>query len=399
MADDLSLATGFELTVQELRARQNAKWCGKGPNLLPAPVAEMDFSVAPAIQDAICRIVDQQDYGYPKRVGFGRPEQSMTAAFADRMQRLYGWTIDSADVVPLADLVQATFAAFMAFSEEGDGIILQVPAYTPFFDAIHDTGRTLLSLPMIPVDGRHEMDMDQLAALASKARILTICNPQNPTGRVLTRAELEAIGAIAVAHDLVIVSDEIHAELTFDGHRHIPISSLSPEIAARTVTLNSPTKSFNIPGLRSAVMHFGSAELKERFLHRFPKKVLGQVSAIGMDATVAAWDGRSDLWLDDVRAHLGRMRTRLSDFLAAEMPEIRMLPSEGTYLAWLDCSALGLNVPAAQFFEEKAAVGLSGGEGFAPDAQAFVRLNFATSQPILDEILSRMAGAVRTLRN
>jgi cystathionine beta-lyase len=384
------------LPVETLSARRNVKWSQYEPDVLPSFVAEMDFAVAEPIQRAIERIVREQDYGYPKRKGFERPENEMAAAYARRVERLYGWAIDPADVFPVADLVQATFAIVQAFSEEGDGVILQVPAYSPFFEAIRATRRRVVEHRMRDEGTRYGLDMDELAKLAKTARVLTICNPQNPTGRVFTRAELEAMARIAIENDLVIMADEIHSDLVYPGSRHIPIASLGPEVAARTITTNSPTKGFNIPGLRCAVMHFGGAALKERFTKRIARKTLGQVNVFGMDAAVAAWT-EGQPWLDGVVAHLERARDRVMAVLAKEMPAIRCHAPEASYLAWLDCRGLNLNTTAGSFFLENARVGFSAGEGFGSDGEQFVRLNFATSNAILEQILERMAGATRRL--
>ena len=281
-------------------------------------------------------------------------------------------------------------------SEPGDGVILQLPAYPPFHDAIHSTGRHLVPLAMRDDGTRYVMDLAELERLAAvpSTRMILLCNPQNPTGRVFERAELEAIGRVAIANDLIILSDEIHADLTYDGARHIPIASLSPEIAARTITINSPTKSFNIPGLRCGVMYFGSADLRDRFHRRVPRKVLGSPGITGIDATVAAWNAGQP-WLDEVLAHLQAMRNRVFDTLAREVPAISFRKPEATYLGWLNCSQLPIAGTAFDFFHDRAKIGFSAGETFDPTAAKFVRFNFATSERIMDRILERMIAAVR----
>jgi cystathionine beta-lyase len=191
-----------------------------------------------------------------------------------------------------------------------------------------------------------------------------------------------------------VISDEIHSDLVFPGQQHIPFASLSPEIAARTVTLNSATKSFNIPGLRCAIMAFGSDELQRRFHKRIPFRVTGQGSIVGIDATIAAWN-EGQPWLDAVMDHLLKARNRVKEVLSAQAPEIDFYAPEATYLTWLDCSKLRLSTSAFQFFLDHARVGLSAGETFDPACSQFVRLNFGTSMPILDEILDRMVTATR----
>lgn len=384
----------FELSQQALRARRNGKWNQYGPEVLPAFVAEMDFTIAKPIQSAIERIVREKDYGYPMRDG-ERAERAAAKAFVNRMKSRYGWQVSPDLVLPMADLVQGTCAAIVAFSDPGDGVILQTPNYPPFREVIATTERKLLPLPMRDVGDRHAFDMDELKSLVTKdTSIFVLCNPQNPTGRVFSRDELLALGRFVVEHDLIVISDEIHSDLVFPGQQHIPFASLSPEIAARTVTLNSATKSFNIPGLRCAIMAFGSEELQRRFHKRIPFRVTGQGSIVGIDATIAAWN-EGQPWLDAVMDHLLKARNRVKEVLSVEVPEIDFYAPEATYLTWLDCSKLRLSTSAFQFFLDHARVGLSAGETFDPGCPQFVRLNFGTSMPILDEILDRMVTATR----
>ena len=401
---DMNQATGklitgvetidFELDRSALQARRNAKWNQYEPDVLPAFVAEMDFAVAAPIRAAIERIVRDGDYGYPQRDG-KRADAAVAAAFAGRMKALYDWDVSPELALPISDLVQGTFAPILAFSDPGDGVILQTPNYPPFREAITTTERRLISLPMRDDGARHVFDLGELAPAACKdARIFVLCNPQNPTGRVFGRDELVAIARFAIEHDLIVVSDEIHSDLVYAGHRHIPFASLGPEIAARTVTLNSATKSFNIPGLRCAVLAFGSDKLRSRFHKRIPSRLLGGCNIIGVDATVAAWTA-SQPWLDAVMAHLTKARDLVTQVLRTEVPDVRFHVPEATYLAWLDCRAIKQTGSAFQFFLDRARIACSAGETFDPDCAGFVRLNFATSMPILQEILDRFVRAVK----
>jgi cystathionine beta-lyase len=384
----------FELTQPALQARRNSKWNQYDPDVLPAFVADMDFSVAAPIQTAIERIVRDRDYGYPLRDG-QKADRTVANAFAQRMKSRYGWELSPDLVMPVADLVQGTYAPILAFSDPGDGIVLQIPNYPPFRDAISTTERKLLPLPMRDEGTRYAFDLAELEALVDKqTRIFVLCNPQNPTGRAFSREELLALGQFAIEHDLIVISDEIHSDLVYPGQQHIPFASLGADIAARTVTLNSATKSFNIPGLRCALIAFGTEELRQRFHKRIPFKLTGQGNIIGVDATVAAWN-ECQPWLDAVMKHLLKARNRVKDVLAAEAPEIHFHAPEATYLAWLDCSKLRLSTSAFRFFLDNARIGFSAGETFDPNCAQFVRLNFATSIPILDKILDRMIVATR----
>jgi cysteine-S-conjugate beta-lyase len=383
----------FEMSHAALQARRNAKWSQYDADVLPAFVAEMDFSVAAPIQAAISRIVHEGDYGYPLRDG-KRIDAAVASAFAVRMKSLYGWDVATDLVMPVSNLVQATYAPLMAFSDPGDGVILQTPNYPPFREAITSTDRRLIALPMRDNGTRYAFDLAELKTAGKDARIFILCNPQNPTGRVFSRDELLAIARFAIDHDLIVISDEIHSDLVYPGHQHIPFASLGPEIAARTVTLNSATKSFNIPGLRCAVIAFGSEELRGRFHKRIPYKLLGQCNIIGVDATVAAWT-ESQAWLDAVMAHLAEARELLRQVLAAEAPAVHFHAPEATYLAWLDCSRVKQSSTAFQFFLDHARIGFSAGESFDPDCAQFVRFNFATSMPILEEILDRFVSTIK----
>ena len=392
VASDLS----FELPESLLRARRSLKWSRYPDGIIPAWVAEMDFAIARPIQASIEKIAVEQDYGYPSRAGFDSFDDAVSLAFAQRMNALYGWDVASEQVLPVTEIVQAATMAVLAFTEPDEGIVLQLPSYPPFRDLIAKTGRTLITHPFVDTGSDHVLDQKMLAGFAgTNARLLLLCNPHNPTGRALSRDELEAIGAFAVENDAIIVSDEIHADLVFAPAVHVPIATLSPEVAARTVTITSPTKAFNLPGIRCGVMHFGSPALLERFYQRFPRSSVAPLSAFGVDAAVAAWRD-SDEWLKHAMDYLDMSRRKVCEAVARDMPGIRCYLPEATYLAWLDCTELELGEPAFELFY-RASVATSPGESFGADYGSFVRLNFACSHAILDKMLDRMSSAVRAL--
>jgi cystathionine beta-lyase len=358
-------------------------------DVLPSFVAEMDFKVAPAIQDTIRDLVEREDYGYGQLTD---PNQ-LAGAFASWMQVRHGWQPDPAPTLALTDVVQGLVAAILTFSEKGDGVVAQTPVYPPFLKSIEWTGRRLVDNPMLDDGTRFVVDLEGLERAAANAAMIFVCNPQNPTGRVLERAELEGIASIAAARDLIIVADEIHADLVYPGRKHVPMETIEAA-KARTVTLTSATKSFNIPGLRTAIAHFGTPELKMRFDTRFPEHLLGAPSRMGIAATIAAWrDGQS--WLDDVMVYLDGNRVRVAQWAKAHRLGHHM--PEATYLAWLDCRALSLNegVSPQQHFLEAARVALSHGADFGEAGSGYVRLNFATSAGTLDDILARLGDALK----
>jgi cystathionine beta-lyase len=355
-------------------------------------VADMDFGAAPAVQSAIERLGRDQDYGYADRAG-DAAERAVAVAFSRHERELYGWEPDPDLVLPLPDLVQAVVASMLAFTEPADGVLLQLPAYPPFITSIQGSGRRLLANAMVDDGSTWRLDLDRLESDARSARMLMVCNPQNPTGRVFSRAELVALGRIALEHDLVIVCDEVHSELIYPGSEHIPMALVSPEIAERTVTITSATKAFNIAGLRCAVMHFGSSGLLDRFRLRIPEGLLGHLSIFGIDATIAAWtEGR--MWLDGILVQLASNRARLGEFIGNCPREIRWRQPQATYLAWLDMSTLRLEPTPWQFLLESARVATTAGIEFGPDYDDFVRLNFATTPEIFEEIIGRIDAAV-----
>ena len=384
----------FELTTEQMRATRRNKWHRYSDDVLPAWVADMDLAVAEPVQRAMRRLVDQMDYGYGLRVG----EETLAAAFAERMATRFNWQVDPSRVQATAELIQVLFSCTMAFTDPGDGVVVQPPIYPPFLMAIEQTGRRQVDNPLLDTGSRFEMDVDNLREVVDgRTKMIYFCNPHNPTGRVFERAELEALAEVVLERDLLVISDEIHADLIYDGKQHIPFETLGPEIAARTITTTSATKSFNIAGLRTALMYFGSDQLRERFYQRIPERLLGQVNIPGIDATVAGWR-HGQPWLDEVMQLLAENRERVYRFLASELPEIKSHKPEGTYLAWLDCRALNLQPSPYAYFLEQGKLGFNDGNEFGLNGPTCVRLNFGTSQAILEEVLGRLASAVREAR-
>lgn len=387
-------ATGSPVTtfsIPELRAQRGAKWHRYTADVLPAWVADMDFPVAPPIQRALERIVEQRDYGYALR----EREDTVAAAFCDRMRRRFGWSPDPDLVVEVSDLVQGLFACVVAFSEPGEGVVLQTPIYPPFLMAVDETGRRRVENPLRDTGERYDLDVERLRqSIDATTRILLVCNPHNPSGRVFTRGELEALGMLAVEHDLIIVCDEIHADLLHIRRSHLPMATLDPRIAERVVTLTSATKSFNIPALRCGVLHFGSESLLDRFLAAIPRRLLGHPGHTGVDATVAAWR-EAQPWLDQVLEVLRANRDRVDRWVERQ-PRVGWYPPEATYLAWLDLTALRLSPTPQEWLLEEARVALNPGLSFGAPGAGFVRLNFGTSPEILERVLERLSEALST---
>jgi cystathionine beta-lyase len=365
------------------------KWAVTEPDVLPGWVADMDFPVPVAVREAIVRRVDA-DLGYPiwTDSGAGMP---LPEAFTERMARRYGFTPDPAFVREFTDVNQALQVILHVATRPGDPVAMHVPAYPPFLETLASMDRRLVPIPMVETAGGWGFDADRLATDIARhgCRVLLLVNPHNPTGRAFRRDELLGLAEIALAHDLLVISDEIHADLVYAPGTHIPFASLGAEIAERTVTVTSATKAFNLAGIRCAIAHIGPSAVREAIAAQ-PKFLFGEVGVIGVVATLTAWRECDD-WLAEVTALLDRNRRRVIETLP---PGVTARLPEATYLAWLDCRALGIGPDPVKFFHERAGVLLSGGPPFGPGGDGFARLNFATSGPILDEILARMRAAV-----
>lgn len=375
--------------LARLRATRGEKWQIYPRDVLPFWVADMDFPVAEPIRELLHETWERSDVGYPVNPGLG----NLRGVFAARMLERFGWRVDPGRVEVITDVVQGMYVALLTLTPEGSGVVVQPPVYPPVLGAVTNTGRRIVTNELVDAGSGYEIDFERLRAdLDPGTRALMLCNPQNPTGRVLAREELERLAELALERDLLIVSDEIWADVVYAPRTHVPIAALGREVEARTVTLMSATKAFNIAGLRCSVAHFGSASLHERF-RALPHAVLGGLGTLGLAATELAWTSCQP-WLDQVLATLDENRTVLADFVRAELPDVRYRAPEGTYLAWLDCRALELGRDPCEFFLDEARVALSSGRAFGVGGEGFTRLNFATSREILNEGLERMAKAL-----
>jgi cystathionine beta-lyase len=295
-------------------------------------------------------------------------------------------------------IVPALNYCVRAFTKPGDGVIIQTPVYFPFTNAVENNGRRVVRNPLRFDGRRYTMDLDDLRTkIDAPGQMLILCTPHNPVGRVWTREELEALGRLAVERDLLVISDEIHHDLVYRGHRHHILASLSPELAQQTITCIAPSKTFNIPGLSTAAVVSSNPDLLKKFEDEAERAgfELGQVFGIvGFEAAYA----HGEDWLDELLPYLEANVDFMEKFLEERVPGVHLIRPEGTYLALLDCRGLGLE-PAAlnDFFLKKARVYFSDGTTFGRELEGFVRINFGCPSALLKEALERIELAVRSL--
>ncbi|HVA92392.1 MAG TPA: aminotransferase class I/II-fold pyridoxal phosphate-dependent enzyme [Chloroflexota bacterium] len=387
MEIETEAASGFDdLSLPKLCERRSEKWTTYPPDVLPAFVAEMDFALAEPIQRALIEAITRGDTGYASPMG-------LAEAFAGFAHARFNWLVHPERVFLVPDVMVGVAEVLRLTTEPGSGIVINTPGYPPFFPTIPEYGRRVVEAPLARSSRGWELDFDGLEqAFKSGARAYLLCNPHNPTGRVFSRGDLKRIATLAARYGVVVVSDENHAPLTLAGAVHTPFVSLGEEAAGNAATVISAAKGWNLAGLKCAVVVAGSEAIRGRLL-TLPTEVRSRAGHLGVLAAIAAYrDGGP--WLRGLLAHLDRNRTLLGQLLAEHLPAVSYVPPEASYLAWLDCTKLGLGDDPAARFLERGRVALSRGLDFGPNGAEFVRLNMGTSRGLLQEAVARMAEAV-----
>ncbi len=386
MTADPSLDLVRDLSDDEARRALVLKWGSVGPAELPAWVAEMDYAVAPVVLEAVQHAVAQSMTGYPRLGGGG----DLGKAYAGFARRHFGQDVDPEQVLPVSDVTAGIRLALDVLSEQAP-VVLPTPAYPPQLQVAGVTGRELVPVPLDPDATDAALDLEGIdRALGAGARTVLLTQPQNPLGRVYRRSELEGLRDVVTQHGARVISDEIHAPLVLPGAEHVPYLSI-PGTGGHAVSVVAASKAFNVAGLRCGQL-VTADEATFAALLDVPEVRNDSWSPLGVVAAVAAYE-KGDAWLAALVARLDRLRSLLADLLAAELPEARMRPLEATYLAWLDLRAYGHEQPAA-VVRERSAVVLSAGQEYQPGLPGHVRLNIATSEARLTEIVRRMGAAL-----
>ena len=356
--------------------------------VIPMWIADMDFAAPLAVTRALAERAAHPVYGYTQY------PDSLYGSLIDWLRRRHGWEIKREWIMMCPGVVPSLHAAIMAFTELDESVIVQPPVYFPFFSAVKNTGRTLLQNPLRIENGHYVIDFDHLEQCAAQARILLLCSPHNPVGRVWHKPELQRLLQIAEKYDLLILSDEIHADLVYPGNKHTTLATLA-ENPAYVLTAIAPSKTFNIPGLNLSTLIVSDPKHRAAITQVLDRMHISASNPFSVVAFEAAYR-ESETWLDELLLYLRDTRDYVENYLAEHLPKIRLIKPEGTYLLWLDCRALDMNdAQLRHFFVQKAGVGMSPGTLFGEGGSGFMRMNIGAPRHTIVAALENIRNAKR----
>jgi cystathionine beta-lyase len=370
------------------RDTESIKWNYYEEDVLPMWIADMDFRSPEPVIEALHNRVSHGIFGY------GKVPDGLKEAIIAHVAKRHHCELAEEEISFISGVVTGFTHAIYSLTEPGDKVLIQTPVYRPILIGPESVGRQCLHNPLVlKSDGKYEIDFDDFEKkIASGVKLFLLCNPHNPVGRVFSRDELERMAEICLKNDVLICSDEIHCDLIYSGAHHTPISSLSPEVSDISVTYFAPSKTFNIAGFSTSVYVAKNPKMRKQ-LSESMRMLLGHPNILGLHAARAAYRDSQD-WLDEALNYMEANRDFLVSFVSEELPGVDMWCPEGTFLGWLDCRGLDIDQSPAEFFLEKAKVGLNDGADFGVDGTGFVRINFGCPRQILVEGLERIKSAV-----
>ena len=376
------------------RGTNSYKWdSAESEHVLPMWVADMDFRTVPAVVDALRRRVEHGIFGYT------RVPDSYYEAVTGWFARRHGWAIDREWIIYTSGVVPAISAVIKALSVPGDKVLVQTPVYNCFFSSIRNNGCEVVSSPLVFADNTYAVDYEDLERKAAdpKVKVMLLCNPHNPAGRVWRREELVRIGEICIRHGVTVVSDEIHCELVFPGHRYTPFASISEDFLRHSVTCISPSKAFNIAGLQIANIVCADADRRARIDRAINDNEVCDVNPFGVIATQAAYN-EGEAWLNQLVEYLHANYLYMRDFCREHLPEFPVTVLEGTYLVWMDCRKLGISSEELERrLVSEARLWLNAGTMYGAEGEGFMRWNIACPRNTLTEGLKRFSGFAGTI--
>lgn len=378
--------------VIDRRQSDSVKYSGEkcSDETIPMWIADTDFAAPVEIQEALMERARHPCYGYP----FADP--AFASAVAGWEKKRFGWDVEEEWVLYASGVLPCITFALEAFTSPGDGVLIQTPVYPPFHWLVENNGRKLVKNPMIQDEaGRYSIDYEDLERklAGEQVKLMLLCNPQNPTMRCFAEEELRRIGELCLKYHVLVAADEIHCDICYGGHRHIPFASLSEALAEITITLTNPSKTFNVAGLRAGAAIVPNRDLRVRLKEVFVSHKGDSRNLFGSAALIAAYT-KCDYYVDELVPYLEENCRLVKEFLEEHTPKIRMAQPEATYLIWLDCRDMGLEQETlCEFFEKKARVILNDGVTFGVEGRGFMRMNVACPRSVLLEALGRIREA------
>jgi cystathionine beta-lyase len=380
-------------SLSELATHRSEKWRAFPSDVIPLPVAEMDFPIATPIKELLHLMVEKSDLGYLGAI----PE--LGEAFSSFASKRWDWVVDPAKVRAATDVGVGVVEILRVFTVPGDGVLISSPVYQNFYTWMNETRVKCIDVPFIhhdavDISAQWQIDWQRIEeAYKSGIKIHLLCSPHNPIGRVYSKSELQKFISLAVKYNVIIISDEIHSPLEYKNHPFTPILSLGHEAEAVSIVVTAASKGWNIAGLKCAIIVSGSQEMHEK-LNSLPYSLHFRASLLGAFATATAF-GECEIWLDNVIAQLEHNRSLISDLLAEHLPEVSYNAPQHSYLAWFNLSGLHLGENPAEKILEKSKVALNPGHIYGQQWGDFARLNFATSPEILSQAITQMAQGIR----
>lgn len=369
-----------------------AKWDGMaqsmGDDMISLSVADMDLPAPSLVVDKVAEAARHGIYGYTD------PFPPYFEAVRTWLDKAYDWKVRPDWIVFCPRIIQAVSVIIQKFTEIGDQVLIHTPVYQPVAKAVTLNDRILVESPLILTDGRYEIDFDDMERqMREGVKMILLISPHNPVGRVWTRDELERMAELCIRYDALIVSDDIHADFIHEGHEHTVIAKLSEEIANRSIICTSPGKTFNLASLEIANIIIPNDELRGRFKHGLLQAGIHNPTFFSVPALEVAYTS-CDEWLTELRAYIKDNIAYARTFIADHMPELAVIDPEGTYLLWIDCTAVSRQEEdLVEWIQEKARVSVSFGSSFGPGGKGFIRVNVAAPRPVLQEGLERVAAA------
>lgn len=362
---------------------------GKADDILPLWVADMDFRSPDSVVEALKKAVDHGIFGY------SRADESYFDAVAAWYQKSHHLTLQPEWMTCTPGIVFALSIAVRAFTQEGDAVLIQPPVYHPFSRAILRNKRTLVENPLVLKDGHYEMDLEELEqkVLDEHVKLMILCNPHNPVGRVWTREELTALADICLRHHVYVISDEIHGDFVWQGHEQTPYASISEEACLHSMMCTAPSKTFNLAGMATSNLFIPDPEMRRKFRSELLDVGQENMNRLGLFACRAAYEGGGE-WLDQLIGYLAGNLALVRDFCKNRVPQIQLVEPEGTYLAWLDCRELGMTDDELMaFFSDEAKVWLDPGTHSGEQGSGFMRFNLGSSRSVIAQALDQIEAA------